>query len=347
MREVSVKKLKGDEILAVPVIDHNGSVLIHADVVLKEEYINRMKEYGIDMVFIKDMETKVYSVEESYIESKVILEKVLKKHIYKHNSELKKIGEEAIKIVDNVLSEPRVMERLTEVRNISTDMYSHCINVCSLATIMALKLKMSERQVRNVAMGAIMHDIGLQYISVPYINVEPEYMEEEDSAEYKKHTIYGFSSMQEEEWISDVSKEIILLHHERVDGKGFPFQQRGGKLKPEVKLVTVCDDFDSLISGIGNKQLKMYEAIEYIRDNMGYIYDPTIAGKFLENVAVFPVGMEVVLNDGDIGMVIAQNKEATDRPILKMLKYADGSEYTEEVIKDLMKCLTLFVVDTL
>ncbi len=347
MREVLVSKLRGDEELAIPVIAHNGSVLIHADTVMKEEYIERLREYGIDMVFVKDVIKETYSVEESYVESKAILENVLKRHIYKHNDELKKIGEEAEKIVDNVLSEPEVIGRLTEVRNISTDMYSHCINVCSLSTIMALKLKMTEQQVRNVAMGAIMHDIGLQYISVPYINVAPEEMDTLDLAEYKKHTVYGFSSMQEEEWLSDVSKEIILLHHERMDGKGFPFQQRGNKLKQEVKLVSLCDDFDSLISGIGNKKLKMYEAIEYIRDNVGYIYDSAISGKFLESVAVYPVGMEVVLNDGGVGMVIAQNNDATDRPVIKMIRHEDGTEYEEEVIKDLMKCLTLFIVDTL
>ncbi len=347
MKEVLVSKLKGNEELAIPVIAGNGSVLIHADTVLKEEYFQRLKDYGVDRVFIKDVNQQVFSVEESYTESKNILENVLKRHIYKHNDELKKIGEEAEKIVDNVLSEPEVITRITEVRNISTDMYSHCINVCSLSTIMALKLKMSDRQVRNVAMGAILHDIGLQYISVPYIDVEPNDMTPADLAEYKKHTVYGFSSMQEETWLSDISKEIILLHHEQVDGNGYPFQQRGIKLKAEVKLVSLCDDFDSLISGIGNRKLKMYEAIEYIRDHIGLKYDPTIARKFLESVAVYPVGMEVVLNDGEVGVVISQNKEITDRPIIKMLRKSDGSEYKEEVIKDLMKCLTTFIVDTL
>ncbi len=45
----------------------------------------------------------------------------------------------------------------------------------------------------------------------------------EDALEYKKHTIYGYSSIQEEEWLTDVVKEIILLHHEQIDGNGFPF----------------------------------------------------------------------------------------------------------------------------
>ena len=87
-------------------------------------------------------------------------------------------------------------------------MYSHCINVCVLSTILALRLKMNERQVRNVSMGAILHDIGLKYIQVPYIDISVSQMRASDVPEYKKHTIYGYSSIQEEEWISDVSKEI-------------------------------------------------------------------------------------------------------------------------------------------
>ena len=84
---------------------------------------------------------------------------------------------------------------------------------------------MTERQVHNVALGAILHDIGLKYIRVPYENISIEDMNYRDLLEYKKHTIYGYSSVEKEEWLSDTAKEIILLHHENVKGTGFPFQQ--------------------------------------------------------------------------------------------------------------------------
>ena len=225
---------------------------------------------------------------------------------------------------------------MTEIRNVSTDMYTHCINVCSLSTILALKLKMTERQVHNVALGAILHDIGLKYIRVPYENISIEDMNYRDLLEYKKHTIYGYSSVEKEEWLSDTAKEIILLHHENVKGTGFPFQQRNGKLKAEVRLVSVCDDFDSLVSGIGNRKMKIYEAIEYIKVHTG-----------MESVAVYPVGMNVMTNEGEIGVVVRQNREVTDRPVIRMLRYADGTDYKEEVEKDLLKYLTVFIVDTL
>ena len=398
MKKVKVKSLKGNEILALPIVTDGGTVLIHADVELKPELINRAIRLGIKSLNIKDypeevinkenynhivisseddyddvynegqdvsdsecadvknekkteynnkyIENHIYKVEETAINSRTIIKDVLEKHIYRHNSDLKVIGEQAEKIIESVIEEPEVITNITEMRNISTDMYTHCINVCALSTIMALRLKMSEKQVRNISIGAILHDIGLRYIKVPYMNTNETYMNVKDALEYKKHTIFGYSSLQDEGWIPDIAKEIILLHHERIDGKGYPFQHKGDKIKTEVKLVSLCDDFESLISGVGSTKLKIYEAIEYIKANQGIKYDATITDKLLESVAVYPVGINVITSEGEMGVVVRQNHKFTDRPVIKMLKHADGSPYNDDVEKDLMKYLTLFIVDT-
>lgn len=398
MKKVKVKSLKGNEILALPIVTDCGTVLIHADVELKPELINRAIRLGIKSLYIKDypeevinkenynhivisseddyddvynegqdvsdsecadvknekkteynnkyIENHIYKVEETAINSRTIIKDVLEKHIYRHNSDLKVIGEQAEKIIESVIEEPEVITNITEMRNISTDMYTHCINVCALSTIMALRLKMSEKQVRNISIGAILHDIGLRYIKVPYMNTNETYMNVKDALEYKKHTIFGYSSLQDEGWIPDIAKEIILLHHERIDGKGYPFQHKGDKIKTEVKLVSLCDDFESLISGVGSTKLKIYEAIEYIKANQGIKYDATITDKLLESVAVYPVGINVITSEGEMGVVVRQNHKFTDRPVIKMLKHADGSPYNDDVEKDLMKYLTLFIVDT-
>lgn len=464
MKQVKVKNLKGNEITALPIVTDSGTVLIHADVVLNSELINRIRNLGIQSLSIKEYRDEIidpgeyghiiigtddklgedddiysdnsngtgidndnnynkeienvsedgisntdnnggesdyyqdksnnkndsdnvnndshnaenlhdnelnksdidsnesnskakshsgnsyyrhiYKVEETTNNSRKVVKNVLEKHIYKHNQDLKILGLEAERIIESVLSEPEVINNITEIRNLSTDMYTHCINVCSLSTIMALRLKMSDKQVKNVSMGAMLHDIGLRYIKTPYMNTNETYMNTKDAIEYKKHTIFGYSSVQDEDWIPDIAKEIILLHHERIDGKGYPFSHKGDKLKMEVKLVSLCDDFDSLISGVGNPKLKIYEAIEYIKANQGLKYDATIAEKLLETVAVYPVGIKVITSEGETGIVVRQNKKFTDRPVIKMLKHSDGSLYEDEVEKDLMEYLTLFIVDT-
>ena len=363
MIRVDVKDLKGDEILAVPVMSASDTVLVQSDTELKEEYIQKLTDQRIGYVYVKEQtgsgqivkerkeekepqQKKIYRLDETTDRSREIVAGILDRHIYKHNSDLKKIGEAAENIIDSVLSDHDVLTNVTEIRNVSTDMYTHCINVCTLSTIMALRLKMSNKQIHNIAMGAILHDIGLRYINVPYVNVSENKMTNKDAVEYKKHTIFGYSSLQDEEWLPDVAKEIILFHHERIDGSGYPFQHKGDRLKPEVKLVSICDDFDSMISGIGSEKMKIYEAIEYIKVHSGVKYDPTIASKFLDSVAAYPVGCTVYTSDGEKAVVIRQNKEAADRPVIRMTEHADGTPYTENVEYNLLKQLTMFIVDT-
>lgn len=353
MQYVDIESLKGNEILAVPVLSSSDVILLHVDTVLDEEYIERLRELGVSHVYIKGVEPIQepeeieYKVEETKEKTITIVKSVLERHIYKHGESLKKVGEAAEKILEAVVSEPHVINNITEIRNISTDMYTHCVNVCSLSTIIALSLRMSENQVRNVSIGAILHDIGLRYITVPYVDIDVADMNIKDALEYKKHTIYGYSAVQEETWLSETSKDIILLHHERENGSGYPFQKGFKKLKPEVKLVSICDDFDSFISGIGAKKMKIYEAIEYIQMSAGSLYDATIAAKLLESIALYPIGLKVITSEGEIGIVVRQNSEATDRPVLRMLVHKDGTGYDCEVYKDLMKILTLFIVDTI
>ena len=233
---------------------------------------------------------------------------------------------QANKIIDSVLSEPEVLESVTDIRNISTDMYSHCINVCVLSTILALRLKMNERQVRNVSMGAILHDIGLKYIQVPYIDISVSQMEHQTFRNIRNILFMDIALFRKKSGFQMFQRRLFFFIMNRSMEKDLPFKQKGDKLKSEVKIVSICDDYDSGLSGIGNKKIKVYQAIEYIRVNAGKKYDSTIAAKFLETIAWYPVGIKVVLNDGDVGIVIRQNKDSTDRPVIKMLTHADGSE---------------------
>ena len=355
MKEVFVDDLKGTEILAVPVITESNVVLIQSDTILKQEYIDKLKEHNQLLVYVKDDIANttadgtrhIFNIDDTINRTQEIVGKVLDRHIYKRNSDLSIIGEAAEEIIDSVISDPDVINSMTEIRNISTDLYTHCINVCSLSTVMALKLKMTKKQVKNIAIGAILHDIGLKYIQAPYIDVGEDELSPKDELEYKKHTIYGYISIQDENWISDISKEIILLHHENIDGTGFPFQHNGSKIKMEIRIVSVCDEFDSLISGIGNKQLKMYQAIQYMKVHAEREYDGAIVKKLLESVAVYPVGMQVLTNENEVGEVIRQNKDVADIPVMKMVRHSDGSTYTEYVEKDLLKYLTVFIIDIL
>ena len=113
-------------------------------------------------------------------------------------------------------------------------------------------------------------------------------------------------------------KNIILYHHELLDGSGYPLHAR--EIPFEAQIVNICDTFDEMICGIGCKRQRVYEAVEYLKMFKGLKYNKDIVDVFLEFTAVYPAGSHVLLSDNSIGSVIRQNKEFPDRPVVQIMK---------------------------
>lgn len=352
---VQVNDLKGNEKLARHILTESGSELMAKGTVIKKEYIDRLTELGIEYVFVDDSkfldidfenENKGIIKEKVKEESRAIVKDVLEKHIYKNTSDLEKLCVAADNIINDITSEEEVMERVANIRKSGTDIYAHCINVCAFATLLALKNNFDKEVVREIAKGCILHDIGLRYMDVPYENVDVDMLPAKERSEFRKHVILGFDTLKDENWLSQIAKDIVLFHHERNDGTGYPFKNNAKSLDDTVKIVEVSDAFDCLLNGIGCKQMKVHEVVEYIRFHSLKAFEEKYATQLLRMVAMYPVGTKVITSDEEIGVVIKQNKECVDRPVLKIISDKYGKPVKEETIKDMTECLTMFIVDT-
>ena len=176
---------------------------------------------------------------------------------------------------------------------------------------------------------------------IDYNNQDVGTLNRQELAEYKKHPIYGYSSLKGETWISDLSKAVILYHHERMDGSGFPLRTR--EIPFECRIVNVCDTFDEMICGIGCKQVKVYEALEYLKSFKNILFDAKIVDVFLGFTAMYPAGTHVLTNEGELAVVLSQNKDFSERPVIRILKDKDGKDVKGKVIKDLVKIHNIFI----
>jgi len=349
MHIIKTKDLVGNEILAKPVVSKTDVVLICKGTVLKKDYIPKLCELGIDFVVVEDLYREDFSLDADVLSREVfentrsVVKNLLEQHVYKQSRGLAKLCDVAEEIIQNILLEKELLEKVTEIRQKSTDLYSHSINVCALSTLLALKLSMDKKKVEEVAKGSILHDVGLRYISVEYENIEIEEMEPLDAKEFKKHVIYGYEAVREDEWLSDLPKKIILHHHETSDGGGYPFKMKSNRTSEEIKVVAVCDAFDRKISGIGCKKASVQEIIEYFRIQRNREFDAKIADAFVNIVALYPVGTKVYTSEGEVAFVIKQNKEFTDRPVLMIIEDKNGEPISPPRELDLLKALNVFI----
>lgn len=346
---VKVDKLLGYEILAKHIVLDSGKELIAKGTTLKKEYISRLKELGIEEVYINSVskysETEDIDILADVVkeESVKIVKDVLEKHIYKNSDELSKLCKVADEIINQIIQEEEILNQVTNIRQAAGDLYTHSINVCALSTVIALKMGLDRSIIEDMARGALLHDIGLRCIVVPYENINLYDLPIKDQIELKRHVIYGFESLEHVDWLSELSKNIILLHHERNDGSGYPFKSNGNSINIAIKIVAVCDAFESMISGIGYREHRVYEAIEHMRQLSVEALDKECVDTLLRMVALYPIGTKVKTNEGEIAVVIKQNKNEIDRPILKILMDKDGNRIFENVEIDMMKELTIFI----
>ena len=158
--------------------------------------------------------------------------------------------------------------------------------------------------------------------------------------------VYGYIEVEQQEWISSVSREIILYHHERLDRSGYPFHMSGDKLKPQVRLVAICDAFDNMVYGNLEKRRKVHEAQEYIRTSGGSKFDAELVKVFLSSVATYPTGSIVRLNTGECGIVVRQNAEAPTKPLIRVVEQDGKDDWICKEEMDLAEKLTIYIVDT-
>lgn len=266
---------------------------------------------------------------------------ILELHVYQQTEGLQQIAETAQNIMSDILEEDEVVEKVYDVRERSADIYEHSLQVCTIATLIGLKLGLTKKQVYDISVASLIHDLGLRYLVVRYEDQDINLLPAKDQEEYKKHPIYAYTAIKNESWLSENAKEIVLNHHEKKDKSGYPL---GNDLVSRMtQIVGVCDEFDELICGIGKARVRVHEAINNIRNYSGIWYDSDIVSAFLQLIAVYPFGSKVRTNRGELGIVMRQNPHFPERPVIRVVEDKYGQAIHTELIIDLIKETTVVI----
>ena len=236
-----------------------------------------------------------------------------------------------------------MVEKIYDIKERNSDIYEHSINLCSLATIVALKMELPQQTVHDIGVSCLLHDLGLRYLAIDYGDQDLSELSEREFAEYKKHPVYAYTALRDETWISNKSKNMILYHHERLDGSGYPL--KATDISKECRIIQVCDAFDEMICGIGCRRKKVYEAVEYLKSNKDIKFDSKIVDIFLEFTAVYPAGTIVRTSEGETGVVLYQNKQSPDRPVIRITKDRNG--IAVDKVKDLSEISNVYVEEVI
>lgn len=157
----------------------------------------------------------------------------------------------------------------------------HSMRVCNLACKLGERMGLSRKSMENLKIAAMLHDVGKIGIDEHILN-KPGKLTEEEYDKIKQHPVIGAKIIQEVNFLKDAAN-IILSHHERFDGSGYPEGRKTEEICIESGILCVVDVFDALTSDRPyRKAMTVEEALDIIERDTGSFFNPKIAKEFVK-----------------------------------------------------------------
>lgn len=353
MRIVSVSALEPNGIIGKTVYDEKGLPLLREGAEITPGFIMRLRQKNIPAVYVKDHlgEAVEYSdvidheVRVKAVQSiKGIFDKIEKQR----ETAVKRVRQEDYEevrslfdlIYESIENNKGATFNVAELMSSDLYTYNHSLNVAILSILTAKTMGESRERLKELGVGAILHDIGKVSIPDSILN-KPSKLTDEERRIVETHPEKGYEMVQGNSGISAFTKAIILQHHERSDGSGYPEGIRGGSMHPFVKVVSLCDVFDATTSDrCYRMQMPAYRALELVSSQVHTGFENEIFQAFAQNVSIYPLGSCVQLSDGREAIVVRNNPEHPARPVVRLLNPTANPEMNEI---NLIKNLTVFI----
>ena len=244
----------------------------------------------------------------------------------------KKLVEE---ISDSVTRNPGALISLARLKTADDYTYMHSVAVCALMIALGRQLHLDERLIRQVGIAGLLHDLGKAMMPMEVLN-KPGKLTDAEFRIMKGHPEAGFKLLQEGKSVDDIAFDVVLHHHEKTDGSGYPKGLKDSEISLYAKMGAVCDVYDAITS---NRPYKAgWDPAESLRKMAEWAnghFDPKVFQAFVKSVGIYPIGSLIKLNSGRLGIVVDQSPKSLLTPRIKVFFSTRGNARIKPELIDL------------
>lgn len=225
-------------------------------------------------------------------------------------------------IVASVLRNADALFWVNALRAHDAYSYSHAINCSALAAAFGRHLGLPQDLLVRVACGALLFDIGKTRVPDAIIGRAGP-LNPLEMARARRHVELGLQILDEAGEHDAIVREMMVGHHERYDGSGYPARLRHGMIPVYARIAGIVDSFDAMTSERPYaKAMPRHDALQELYRGRDTLYHGELVEQFISCLGVYPTGSLVELNTGEVAVVMAQNPSRRLRPRLMLLTYA-------------------------
>jgi HD-GYP domain-containing protein (c-di-GMP phosphodiesterase class II) len=309
MRLVTVDEVREGDRIAMNVFSSDGRLVLRKGMVITGKLIEGFKRLHVDGIYIEDERFKDIQMEDSFsirfrMHAITLLNSAFVEVREKKSFNSKALLETNNEMVRHLSTEQSSLLQINSIRMRTGYLLDHSINVAMMSVLTAKALGYTIQQMQVIGIGAMLHDIGY---AVP--GLENPYMQ---------HSKAGHDLLLMQPEITVPSAELVLQHHEMVNGLGFPNNIQGHEINEMAQICAVANDFDHHVNEIDHNRLP-HEGMDYVMARAGASYDIHIVQAFMRAIVPYPIGTIVLLTNGISGIVIENNKAYESRPTIREL----------------------------
>ena len=228
-------------------------------------------------------------------------------------------------LVECVVRNPDSLLWLAKLKQTDNLTYDHTLNTSVHLMAFGRHLGLSPDDLHVLGLGGLLKDVG--YINLPsHLIQKPAGLTRDEREHMRRHVELGRQILADQAGIPGAAWEIILKHHERIDGSGYPGRLQGHDIGLFAEMAGIADTYCAMAYPRPFRPARngqwIIEEINGMRDNR---FSASVVDEFVQFVGLYPVGTLVELNSGEVGVVVEQNRVRRLKPRVMVLLGPDKS----------------------
>jgi HD-GYP domain-containing protein (c-di-GMP phosphodiesterase class II) len=226
-----------------------------------------------------------------------------------------------------------------------TPIVMNMVNVAVMATKIGMAFNYRREELVRLALAGLLHDVGM--IALPEtLLAKAEKLTPQDRELMKQHPQYGYQILMKlgssYEWLANVA----LQEHERWNGQGYPKGLKENQIHDYARIIGIVDIFDALMNARPyRRKLLPHEAVRELLVTERTAFPSQVIKAFVQQFSVFPLGTSVLLNTGEVGVVIKLNPRFPLRPVIRVSMASDRTAAAEAKDVDLSTTSLVNIVE--
>ncbi|MFL7013551.1 HD-GYP domain-containing protein [Enterovibrio norvegicus] len=258
--------------------------------------------------------------------------------------DIEPVKEVSADIVDNIFERREAVLWISGIREKSAYLLEHSMNVAFHLVNFGRYLELDRQTLEELAIGGLVHDIGKILIRDEVLN-KPGKLTDDEFVHMKEHQTLSQPVLDNMAELSPTSKDVSLMHHEKIDGNGYPNGLKGEELTLIGRMSGIVDIYDALTAErVYKPALSPSEAFKIMIGLTPFHLDSDLLKRFIRCIGFYPIGSVVELSNGRIGLVCNENPDDLMTPTVKLFYSGRTESFREVEYIDLKKRPDLKIV---